>query len=114
MYTWALTIAQVLNRPDLTALIYATAYRAKIPNARQEWEVWALSTLGDATGVPKPEESESLKTYKFEVVTVNSRGEIITRVWQQARYFTEVLLNGIRLEMVLHSWRKLYDGFTRG
>ncbi|MBO3459567.1 SUMF1/EgtB/PvdO family nonheme iron enzyme [Aetokthonos hydrillicola Thurmond2011] len=100
LYTWALRIAQVLNRPDLTALIYATAYRAKIPDACQQWEKWAIATLGDATGVPKPEESDSLKTYKFEVVTVNRRGEIITKAWRQARYFTEYLLNGVELEMV--------------
>ncbi|MDR9899387.1 SUMF1/EgtB/PvdO family nonheme iron enzyme [Aetokthonos hydrillicola Thurmond2011] len=100
LYTWALRIAQVLNRPDLTALIYATAYRAKIPNACQQWEQWAIATLGDATGIPKPEESEDLKPYEFEVVTVNHRGEIITKAWRQARYFTEYLLNGIGLEMV--------------
>jgi tetratricopeptide (TPR) repeat protein len=52
LFEWALKIASVLNRPDLTALIYATAYRAKIPKACQQWEQWAISTLKDATGIP--------------------------------------------------------------
>ncbi|MBW4635072.1 MAG: SUMF1/EgtB/PvdO family nonheme iron enzyme [Iphinoe sp. HA4291-MV1] len=100
LYEWALTIAQVLTRPDLTALIYATAYRAKMPNACKEWEKWAISTLGDATGIPKEESAEELASFEFEVVTVNRKGEIIKRVWHQARYFSEPLGNGIDLEMV--------------
>ena len=97
LYEWALSIAQVITRPDLSALIYATAVRAKIPNAESEWEAWAIAKLGDGTGIPK---EESAATYEFEVVTVNRRGEIINKVWQQARYFTEPLGNGVDLEMV--------------
>ncbi|MEH2368496.1 SUMF1/EgtB/PvdO family nonheme iron enzyme [Nostoc sp.] len=100
LYQWALKIAEVLTRPDLTALIYATAYKAKMPNICQQWEQWAIATLGDATGVPKQEPTDKLATYEFEVVTVNRRGEIINRVWQQGKYFSEPLENGINLEMV--------------
>ena len=100
LYQWALTIAEVIKRPDLTALIYATAVRAKVPNASSQWETWALAKLGDATGVPKEETGENLIPYEFEVITVNRRGEIITREWQQAGYFVEPLGNGIDLEMV--------------
>ncbi|MEH2368491.1 SUMF1/EgtB/PvdO family nonheme iron enzyme [Nostoc sp.] len=100
LYEWALKIASILTRPDLTALIYATAYRAKIPNACQKWEQWAITTLGDATGIPKEESAEELATDEFEVVTVNRKGEIIKRVWQQAKYFSEPLGNGIDIEMV--------------
>ncbi|MEH2368495.1 SUMF1/EgtB/PvdO family nonheme iron enzyme [Nostoc sp.] len=100
LYEWALKIASTLTRPDLTALIYATAYRAKIPNVCQEWEEWAICTLGDATGIPKEESAEELATDEFEVVTVNRKGEIIKRVWQQAKYFSEPLGNGISIEMV--------------
>ena len=99
LYNWALRIACAIARPDLSALIYATGYRAKLPNVCKEWEVWALATLGDATGIPK-EEAVDNKTFEFEVVTVNGRGEIINKVWKQAEYFSEPLGNGIDLEMV--------------
>ena len=99
LYNWALRIACAIARPDLSALIYATAYRAKLPEVCKEWEIWALATLGDATGIPK-EEAVDNKTFEFEVVTVNGRGEIINKVWKQARYFSEPVGNGIDLEMV--------------
>lgn len=41
-----------------------------------------------------------LKTFSFEVVTVNSYGEIIDRTNKQAEYFTEDLGNGITLDLV--------------
>jgi formylglycine-generating enzyme required for sulfatase activity len=41
-----------------------------------------------------------LPTFEFEVVTVNSRGKIVTRETKQASYFTEDLGNNITLEMV--------------
>ncbi|MDJ0725875.1 MAG: bifunctional serine/threonine-protein kinase/formylglycine-generating enzyme family protein [Prochloraceae cyanobacterium] len=41
-----------------------------------------------------------LKTFNFEVVTVNSYGEIIDRTNKQAEYFTEDLGNGITLDLV--------------
>ena len=44
--------------------------------------------------------SQRLRTFGFEVVTVNDQGEIIKRVQQQARYFSEDLGNGVTLEMV--------------
>ncbi|AFZ01316.1 formylglycine-generating enzyme family protein [Calothrix sp. PCC 6303] len=100
LYTWGLRIAEVIRRPDLTALMYATGYRAKLPNVCKEWEIWALATMGDATGIPKEEAAEEEPSYEFEVVTVNRKGEIIKRVWHQARYFREPLAEGIELEMV--------------
>ncbi|AFZ01320.1 formylglycine-generating enzyme family protein [Calothrix sp. PCC 6303] len=100
LYTWGLRIAEVIRRPDLTALMYATGYRAKLPNVCKEWEIWALATMGDATGIPKEEAVEEEASYEFEVVTVNRKGEIINRVWHKARYFREPLAEGIELEMV--------------
>ena len=41
-----------------------------------------------------------LKTFSFEVVTVNSYEEIIDRTNKQAEYFTEHLGNGITLDLV--------------
>ncbi|MBP0013881.1 MAG: SUMF1/EgtB/PvdO family nonheme iron enzyme [Roseofilum sp. SBFL] len=49
--------------------------------------------------VPEPEEPQ-LPIFRFEVMTVNRRGEIIARENQQAPYFQENLGEGIRLDMV--------------
>ncbi len=100
LYEWGLKIAKEIKRPDLTALIYATAYRAKMPNVCKEWEIWAIETLGDATGIPQEEAEGKLESYEFEVVRVNRKGEIIEREWKQARYFAEELGKGIEIEMV--------------
>ena len=83
LYEWALTISEVINRPDLTALIYATAVRGKIPNAISQWEIWALAKLGDATGVPKEESTTSLKTHEFEVIPVKVFKKVKTIVIEQ-------------------------------
>ncbi len=54
----------------------------------------------------KPESTSSekvntnLSEYKFDVITVNDRGEEINREEGRAKYFTEDLGNGITLEMV--------------
>lgn len=50
--TWALAVAEVLQRPDLSASLHAAAVVAGTPGAVRRWEVWALQHLGDATGVP--------------------------------------------------------------
>ncbi|NET42371.1 MAG: formylglycine-generating enzyme family protein [Okeania sp. SIO2B3] len=47
-----------------------------------------------------PQAKLPLKTFSFEVITVNNRGEEINRVPKQAEYFTEDLGNGVILEMV--------------
>jgi formylglycine-generating enzyme required for sulfatase activity len=44
--------------------------------------------------------SISLKTFQFENVTVNSKGEIIKRENKQAQYFTEILVDDVFLDMV--------------
>jgi formylglycine-generating enzyme required for sulfatase activity/uncharacterized caspase-like protein len=41
-----------------------------------------------------------LKTFSFEVVTINAKGEIINRRQHEAKYFVEDLGNGVTLEMV--------------
>jgi len=48
---------------------------------------------------PEPEEPQ-LPIFRFEVVTVNRRGEIIARENRQAQYFQENLGAGIFLDMV--------------
>ena len=51
-------------------------------------------------GAKTQEKSSFLKTFQFEVITVNEKGEEINRRPGQAEYFTEDLGNGITLEMV--------------
>lgn len=41
-----------------------------------------------------------LKTFQFEVVTVNSKGEVAQRRQRDAEFFQETLGNGVKLEMV--------------
>ena len=50
--SWAFAIANCLRRPDLAATLHAAAVVAGMPGASQRWESWALSNLGDATGIP--------------------------------------------------------------
>jgi formylglycine-generating enzyme required for sulfatase activity len=45
-------------------------------------------------------EKNPLKTFQFEVVTVNAKGNITNRRNQEAKYFEEDLGNGVTLEMV--------------
>ena len=45
-------------------------------------------------------ETQQGKHFQFEIVTVNSKGEIIRRKQKQARCQTEELGNGVMLEMI--------------
>ena len=45
-------------------------------------------------------EKNPLKTFQFEVVTVNAKGNITNRRNEEAKYFEENLGNGVTLEMV--------------
>lgn len=46
------------------------------------------------------QESDELKSFEFETLTVNSRGEEIKREPKQAQYFTQTLPNDVLLDMV--------------
>jgi hypothetical protein len=60
----------------------------------QQSPVGEISPSSSSVSVP-------LKTFSFEVVQVNSQGEITSRENHQAKYFTEQLGNsGVTLEMV--------------
>ena len=52
--------------------------------------------------------------FKFEVITVNSQGEIINREHKEARYFTEDLGNGVTLDMVAIPGGKFMMGSPEG
>ncbi len=51
VFGWALALADVLDRPDLTAQLYAAAVDAAIPQAIEHWEIWASKRLGNASGI---------------------------------------------------------------
>ena len=53
--TRAAAIAEILDRPDLSATAHALAATLGLSQARSRWEQWAIARLGDATGVPAPE-----------------------------------------------------------
>ncbi|MFO1433410.1 MAG: hypothetical protein U1F76_25490 [Candidatus Competibacteraceae bacterium] len=50
--SWAFAVADCLRRPDLIATLHAAAVVAGMPGASKRWENWALSSLGDTTGIP--------------------------------------------------------------
>ncbi|MEH2330547.1 SUMF1/EgtB/PvdO family nonheme iron enzyme [Nostoc sp.] len=52
------------------------------------------------TSTPPTNEAISLKSFQFEVVTVDARGNITNRSNSQAKHFVEDLENGVTLEMV--------------
>ncbi|MGD1701593.1 SUMF1/EgtB/PvdO family nonheme iron enzyme [Dapis sp. BLCC M229] len=70
-----------------------------VPNIqRNQQAIISPSTKPEPTVISQPK--LPLKTFSFEVITVNNRGENINRVRKQAEYFTEDLGNGVILEMV--------------
>jgi formylglycine-generating enzyme required for sulfatase activity len=96
---WAVAVAQRLGRFDLVATTYAIAYTTGTPESEVRWEAWALSTLGDATGVPTTPSIDTGTPFEFETVTVNKRGEIINRRRLQATQIIEQV-NGVEIAMV--------------
>jgi formylglycine-generating enzyme required for sulfatase activity len=54
----------------------------------------------NSKAAPNHSKTIKLTTYKFDVITVNDRGQEIERKIGEAKYFTEDLGNGIALEMV--------------
>lgn len=57
---WALTLPEVLQRPDLAAQLHAATVEAGLPQAVEHWETWAQQRLGSAQGIPvEPLESFS-------------------------------------------------------
>lgn len=50
--------------------------------------------------IPDPKAPSAVKTFSFEVVTVNKQGKIVQRQTQSAPFFAEDLGNGVTLDMV--------------
>jgi formylglycine-generating enzyme required for sulfatase activity len=102
---WAVTVASLMDRPDLIASTYAAAYHVGVPEAEKRWEAWALKRLGDATGVPLTPRNANrpagleLFDFEVEVVTVNQDGNLIRRSHHQAEQYIE-FVNGVAIEMV--------------
>lgn len=60
LYEWAIAIAEVLHRPDLTICLHSTATTLNISGLQETWEQWSVEVLGEATGVVMPDVLESL------------------------------------------------------
>ena len=58
------------------------------------------NTVANSTKGVFTVEKNPLKTFQFEVVTVNAKGNITNRRNEEAKYFEENLGNGVTLEMV--------------
>ncbi len=56
--------------------------------------------MGNTVQPPSPNRANALKSFEFEIVTVNQKGKIVERQLGSAKYFTEDLGNGVTLEMV--------------
>ncbi|MDJ0517348.1 MAG: SUMF1/EgtB/PvdO family nonheme iron enzyme [Trichodesmium sp. MO_231.B1] len=79
--------------------INSTDQSESVPNTQQKEQPIILpSTKPEAIITPQPK--LPLKTFSFEVITVNNRGKEINRVPKQAQYFTEDLGKDVILEMV--------------
>ncbi|MBD2485593.1 formylglycine-generating enzyme family protein [Planktothrix sp. FACHB-1365] len=78
------------------------AARGNYTEAEQQFAQLRQNNTVNIAGVsvPLPPPPIPAKTFSFETVTVNKKGEIIKRETQQARYFTEDMGNGITLDMV--------------
>lgn len=50
---------------------------------------------------PKQTNPSTVKTFSFEVVTINRQGKIVWQQTQSAQFFTEDLSNGVMLDMVV-------------
>ncbi|ACK65854.1 serine/threonine protein kinase [Rippkaea orientalis PCC 8801] len=59
-----------------------------------------LFSLSNSKKILQNTTGNNLKTFSFEVVQVNRRGEIINRQQKQAQYFRETLAKNVELDMV--------------
>jgi hypothetical protein len=55
---WALAVGETLERPDLIANLRAAMVDAGMPDALEEWEKWAMRTLGSARGIAESSRAE--------------------------------------------------------
>ncbi len=77
--------------------------------------ITSLSSRGDFKNVQSLEqESNELKSFDFETVTVNNNGKIIKREINQNRYFNQLLGDGISLEMVAIPGNTFMMGSPKG
>ncbi|MGL4502523.1 MAG: formylglycine-generating enzyme family protein, partial [Planktothrix sp.] len=101
------TLAEPLQQANFQPLLtlaeaMGKAARGNYTKAEQQFAQLRQNNSVNIAGVsvPLPPSPIPAKTFSFETVTVNKKGEIINRETKQARYFTEDLGNGVTLEMV--------------
>ncbi|MEO0969586.1 MAG: bifunctional serine/threonine-protein kinase/formylglycine-generating enzyme family protein [Cyanobacteria bacterium J06639_18] len=63
-------------------------------------EISEKPMMGNTLQLPSSNDANNLKSFGFEIVTINQEGKIVQRKPGSANYFTEELGNGITLDMV--------------
>ncbi len=64
------------------------------------WLLFDRDSPHSVSPPPPGKINPSFKTFNFEVVAVNSRGEVTTRESKSAKYFTAELGNGVKMDFV--------------
>lgn len=54
LFERAFAVAEALGRPDLAALLHATAVSSRLPGATAHWDRWAEDRLGSPVGIDGP------------------------------------------------------------
>ncbi|MEU6232505.1 hypothetical protein [Kitasatospora sp. NPDC047058] len=49
---WAVAAADLVERPDLGAVVFTSSYLARVPGVVDRWQEWAVQALGGTAGVP--------------------------------------------------------------
>ncbi len=84
------------NRPQSVSAFWQLLF----PAPSKEKQSTPGTPSKEKQSTPSKEKQIVLRTFAFEVLTVNSRGKVINRQRQQAEYFADNLGNGRILQMV--------------
>ncbi|MEH2352310.1 SUMF1/EgtB/PvdO family nonheme iron enzyme [Nostoc sp.] len=95
---WIRVLAAALGR-DMDA-IKAIQRIARLPERQEPFSPQPRPSIENSTKGIFTVEKNPLKTFQFEVVTVDATGKITNRNNREAKYFVEDLGNGVTLEMV--------------
>lgn len=117
------TLAQPLQKADFQPLLtlaqgmtqsaYGDNWGGEKQFALLRQKMGDTPTIAGVT-VKLPPKPVPAKTFEFETVTVNRRGEIIQREPKQAKYFTEDLGNDAALDMIYICGGKFMMGSPEG
>ncbi|MBW4517956.1 MAG: formylglycine-generating enzyme family protein [Timaviella obliquedivisa GSE-PSE-MK23-08B] len=67
---------------------------------RQQNSTLPQNSLIGRASIPEQTNTSTVKTFSFEVITLNKKGKIVQQQTQSAQFFAEDLGNGVMLDMV--------------